>query len=218
MAKKSRVARPKGELERELREQLVLLQHDCSSFDSGLEAIGKRIALSLRVLLHHHGNSQALLEQLGLRNGHFYDSAGALNPRNLLTECNLVMYQVSSNGGRYLPLVAAGAPPIPPRLVPFAEWWNKPVLKDNKGRFLNRRELVGNVADTDGGAHVDPSLEEAYMDLSRHNSLGWVFQNNDITEPIKGRPELACMRQVAHEVLLTLCRRHPKAFAPKTIA
>jgi hypothetical protein len=218
MRKKSRIARPKGELERELQEQIELLQHACSSFDTGLEAIGKHIALSLRILLHHRGNSQALLEQLGLRNGYFYDTAGALNPRNLLTECNLVLFQLGPEGAKYRPLVAAGDPPVPPRLVPFAEWWNEPVLKDNKGRFSSRRELVGNVADTDGGAHVDPELEEAYMDLSRNNSLGWVFQSYDITEPLKGRPELACMRQIAHEVVLTLRRRHPKAFASEPTA
>jgi hypothetical protein len=213
MVKKSRVPRPKGELERELREQIALLQHACLSFDSGLEAIGKHIALSLRVLLHHRGNSQALLAQLGLRNGYFFDTAGVLNPRNLLTECNLVMHQWSADGAKYVPLVAAGEPPAPPRLVAFSEWWNDPVRKDNKGHFLSRRELVSNVADTDGGAHVDPELEEAYMDLSRNNSLGWLFQRNDITGSLKGRPELACMRQIAHEVLLTL-RRQPKALGP----
>lgn len=212
MAKSARVARPKGEIERELIEQVNLLEHACSSYDSGLEAIGKHIALSLRVLLHHRGSSQALLEQLGLRNGHFYDTAGPLNPRNMLTECNLVMIRHSEGVVRYLPLVAAGEAPKPPRLIPFATWWNEPVLKDNRRRLLSRRELVGNVADTDGGAHVDPELEESYMDLSRNNSLGWVFQNNDIMEPLKGRPELACMRQIAEEVMLTLRRRHPRAF------
>lgn len=212
MAKKARVARRKGEIEQELKEQVGLLQHACSSYDSGYEAIGKHIALSLRVLLHHSGSSQALLEQLGLRNGHFYDTAGPLNARNMLTECNLVIVQQNEGQARYLPLVAAGGAPIPPRLASFPTWWNEPVLKDNRGRLLSRRELVGNVADTDGGAHVDPELEERYMDLSRNNSLGWIFQNNDIMEPLKGRPELACMRQIAEEVILTLTRRCPKAF------
>ena len=119
-------------------------------------------------------------------------------------------------GAEYLPLVAAGELPFPPKLVPFADWWNEPVLKDGKSRLLSRRELVANVADTDGGAHVDPELDEAYMELSRNNSLGWVFQGDDATEPLKGRPELACMRQIAHEVLLTLRRRYPKLFASES--
>lgn len=212
MKKQSRISRPKGELERELGDQVALLQHACESYDSGLEAIGKHIALSLRVLLHHHGKSQALLEQLGLRNAHFYDTAGALNPRNLLTECNLVMYRIGPDGGHCLPKIAAGEMPGKTRLVPFATWWNEPVLKDNKGRLLSRRELVANVADTDGGAHVDPELEEAYMELSRRNSLAWTFQLGDVSEPFKGRPELACMRQIAHEVILTLRRNSPASF------
>lgn len=197
MTKKSRVARSKKELERELKEQIALLENACASFDSGLEPIGKHIALSLRVLLHQSGRAQSLLEQLGLRNGYYYDTAGKLNPRNMLTECNLVMHQITSDGARYLPLAAATGDLGGTKLVPFAEWWNAPVLKDNKGRIFNRRELVLNVADTDGGAHVDPTLDEAYMDLSRNNSLGWEFQSNGLTTPMEGRPELACMRQIA---------------------
>lgn len=212
MSKKGRVARPKGELERELRDQLALLEHACSSFDGGLEAVGRHLAMSLRVLLHEHGNSRALLEQLGLRTGRFVDSAGGIDPRNLLPQCNLVILEGTASEGRYVPLVAGGDFTVFSRLVPFEVWWNEHVLRDGQGRLFNRRTLVGHVADTDGGAHVDPELEEGYMALSRSNSLGWTFQSADVLEPFRRRPELACMRQIAEEVLLTLRRRHPKAF------
>lgn len=91
---------------------------------------------------------------------------------------------------------------MPMRSVPFTSWWCDPVLKDVKGRKFSRLDLVSHVADTDGGAHVDPSLDEAYMALSRQNSLGWVL--GDGRTPLEGRPELACARQIAHEVLTTL--------------
>jgi len=204
MAKPKRVQRSKDELKKELREQLLLLRHSCQAFDGGLEAVGKHLSLSLRVLLHHHGRSRALLDQLGLRSGRFLDSAGPLNPRNLLTECNLVGMRMTSEGASYLALVSMGGGPLPLRPTPFVEWWNEPVLKDNRGRKFSRRELVLNVADTDGGAHVDPELEEKYMALSRENSLGWVFTNGDVQSALSGRPELACMRQIAHEVLSTI--------------
>lgn len=211
---KRRASRPKGELEQELREQLQLLLHACESFDSGLEAIGKHIALTLRVLLHHHGTSRALLEQLGLRNIRFYDSAGKLNPKNMLPECNLIVLSVNTqSGGKYIPLVAAGDPPRPPVKVAFVDWWNLPVLKDSSDRKFNRREIIGHVANTDGGAHVDPELDEAYMALSRSNSLGWVFTNGSVKKAFDGRPELACVRQIAHEVILTLREYAPKYFA-----
>lgn len=204
MAKPARVQRSKNELKGELKEQLQLLQHSCQAYDNGLEPVGKHISLSLRVLLHHHGKSRSLLDQLGLRSGRFLDSAGPLNPRNLLSECNLVCTLMTVGGASYHPLVKMDARPLPLRPVPFVDWWNEPVLKDNRGRTFARRELVLNVADTDGGAHVDPELEEKYMALSRENSLGWMFTKGDMQSSLSGRPELACMRQIAHEVLSTI--------------
>jgi len=204
MTKPKRIKRAKDELKKELGEQLQLLRHSCQAFDNGFETIGKHISLSLRVLLHHHGQSRALLDQLGYRSGRFLDSAGPLNPGNLLTECNLVAMRLSNTGANYLPLIATGGSPFPMRPIPFVDWWNEPVLKDDRGRTFCRRELVLNVADTDGGAHVDPELEEAYMALSRENSLGWVFNNGKVESALTGRPELACMRQIAHEILSTI--------------
>jgi hypothetical protein len=204
MTKPKRVQRPKEELKRELIEQVALLRHSCQAFDNGLEAVGKYIALSLRVLLHDHRQSRALLDQLGLRSGRYLTSAPPLNHRNIATECNLVAMQLSDTGARYLPLVATGGGPMGLQPIPFVNWWNDPVLKDNQGRNFCRRELVLHVADTDGGAHVDPELDEAYMAISRENSLGWSFSNGRSTTPLDGRPELICMRQIAHEVLSTI--------------
>lgn len=76
------------------------------------------------------------------------------------------------------------------------------VIKDNVGHTFCRRELVMHVADTDGGTHVDRELDASYMRLSRENSPGWVFSNGTVQSAFRGRPELACMRQIANEVLL----------------
>ena len=42
------------------------------------------------------------------------------------------------------------------------------------------------------------------MALSRQNSIGGTFQRGQLTLPLEGRIELACMRQIAHEVLSTI--------------
>lgn len=210
MSRPKRIQRPKDELKQELIDQLQLLKHSCKAFDNGLEVVAKHISLSLRVLLHHRGQSRSLLDQLGLRCGRYLSSAPPLNPANLLTESNLIVMHVGTTGARYLPLIAAGGLPTPLQPVPFSEWWNNPVLKDNHGRMFCRRELVLNVADTDGGAHVDPELDEAYMAISRKNSLGWVFSAADGDCAPSGRPELACMRQIAHELLCTIYRSAPE--------
>ncbi|MGT2508510.1 hypothetical protein [Cupriavidus basilensis] len=212
MAKRgNRVARSKQDLQRELRDQIELLQDACERYDAGKEAAGKHIALSLRVLLNHHGKSQALLEQLGLRAGKYLDSAGPLNPKNLMTDCNLTLIEMTKNGARYRPLVAAGGGPYSGQ-EDFTFWWTEPVLKDNAGRKMSRFDIVSHVANTDGGAHVDADLDEAYMALSRQNSLGWSFSSGDVVKALQGRPELACIRQIAHELLTTLLQRAPEYF------
>lgn len=215
MSRRQRIRRSRDDLRRELIDQLGLLRLACQSYDSGFEASGKHIALSLRLLLHHHGQSRALLEQLGLRGNRFLDTAGPLNPCNMLSECSFIVMQAQVSAasqveGRYFPAVTIGGPPTPVRWIPFVDWWNDPVLKDSAGRKFNRRELIGHVANTDGGAHVDPELDEAYMALSRANSFGWVIGNGNVVKAFEGRPELACMRQIAHETLTSLHEKAPE--------
>lgn len=127
-----------------------------------------------------------------------------VTPTYGLTECKLVVMRFSDSGGSYLPKVAVGGGHLPMRAIPFVEWWNDAVLKDSQGRTFCRRELVLHVADTDGGAHVDPELDEAYMAISRQNSLGWVSVKGGSVSALTGRPELSCMRQIAHELLCTI--------------
>ncbi len=205
MAKQKRVQRPREDLENELREQIRLLKSACATYDAGLESMAKHIALVLRVLIHHHGQSRSLLEQLGLLGGmRFYDTARSLKPENMMTESTLTIMELSDKGGRFVPrFIQEQRQPADIPRIPIAEWWNKFVIKDEKGSLFNRRLLVLNVADTDGGAHVDPELEEAYMELSRKNSLGWTFTDGNITKALKG-PELACIRQIAEEVLMSM--------------
>lgn len=203
MAKKKRIKRSKSDLLNELNEQVTLLIHACHSFDSGLQPIAKHIALSLRALLHHQGQSRALLEQLGLRNKNFLDTAGDLDPKNILSSNNLCVMTIDGEQSQYLPSCSVGVNPRKERWLTFPQWWNNTVIKDTQGRHFNRRQLILNVADTDGGAHIDPELDEAYMDLSRNNSLGWIISDGNIEQPFPP-PTMACIRQIAHEVIETL--------------
>lgn len=101
----------------------------------------------------------------------------------------------------------------------FDQWWNCEVVRDLKGLTFCRRELILDIANTDGGAHVDPGLEERYLEFSRKNSLGWNFSANGKDWQAIPSPHLACMRQISHEVLITLQRTAPWAFiAPYTFS
>jgi len=103
-----------------------------------------------------------------------------------------------------VPLIETGGNADKEKMIPFEEWWTEPVLKDSKQNCFSRRDLVSHVANTDGGAHVDSDFTEAYMALSRQNSIGVTFERGNLILPIEGRIELGCMRQIAHEVLATL--------------
>lgn len=215
----AKIKRSPADLRLEFREQIEILRNLCSQYDQGLEVIGKTISASLRVLLLNRGRSRSLFSQLGLLHTlRYVDSAGTLAPNIISPRCTLIATAVGDNHGRYLPLVATPFRNKPPQLRRFPQWWSAPVL-EVRSLFFSRERLICEVAETDGGAHVDPSLFENYFEFSRNNSLGSKFvQGSSIQDIVNqmatdrgtdfgGRPELCCMRQIAHEILSTLHRR-----------
>ena len=60
------------------------------------------------------------------------------------------------------------------------------------------------VANKEGGAHIDPKLDQTYANLSRFNSLGWKAVISGVDQDFKNTPVLPSIRQITHEVLKTL--------------
>lgn len=203
--KEARIKKTRSEMLRELSEQLDLLNDACEKFDQGKKHYGKTIAVILRILLYEYKQSKSLLEQLGFRN-YFYDTAGKINDKNYLTENNLLIMKITNVDGsakaEYIPKLDAN--PNRTSRIKFVEWWGMPVLRDNKRRCFSRRDLIKHVADTDGGAHVDVDLVQEFHELSRDNSLGWIMFDGESSQPFDERPELACLRQIAYEVLISI--------------
>jgi len=191
------------ELKQHLNEHIEFLKLSAQSFDNGFEAEAKRLAVSLRVLLHDTPQSASLLGQLTLKN-QFWDSALPEDAGSVLSHSGLVVQVLSTTeGARHqayldeLPVATCAG------FVPFDGWWRDPVLVDQQGREISRKDLVLWIANKDGGAHVDPQLNATYADLSRNNSLGWVQESTSGSRPVRAA-ELAAVRQIAHEVLKTL--------------
>jgi hypothetical protein len=63
------------DLQAHLDEQLGFLERSAAAFDQGYEDEAKRLAVTLRVLLHETTQSHSLLVQLGRRHGAFLDTA-----------------------------------------------------------------------------------------------------------------------------------------------
>lgn len=93
--------------------------------------------------------------------------------------------------------------------VPFDQWWDAPVFIDRDRNSLTRKQLILIAANQDGGAHVDPALDDTYARLSKKNSLNLIAVEDGQARPMDG-PERAAIRQIAHEVLKTLKQGYGK--------
>lgn len=201
--------RSEAELLSHLKEQLAFLRASAASFDSGFEGEAKRLATVIRVLVHDTVRSRALLSQLGLLGVvRFVDTAVPINPRNLLPTEGLVMLRVvagEASSAVYIPPLGDGPPERYGRTRTFNAWWTTPVTKLRDGRLLSRRDYVLPVANSEGGAHVDPKITPMFDEFLRRNPFGWEWEmEGGPAHPVAGNAALAAVRQIAYEVEETL--------------
>lgn len=211
--KHPRVKKTKAELLEDLAEQIELLTTYCEAFDAGKHSMVKPMSASLKVLLYgDKGKSLALLHQLGLRQRRFIDTAQPIPNGSTFAQCQLAGIYVPPDSHKvaYVPLLSDLPHPI--LRTAFADWWaTMPVVRDMQGRTFTRLELVQEVRDTDGGAHLDAELNERYADFKSGRYMGWKVRTPEGLNSIQ-HPHLACLRQITHEVVLTLQEIVPEQF------
>lgn len=188
------------DLREHLREQTPFLRASADSYDNGFEAEAKRMAVALRVLLHHTSKATSLLSQLNLAQRNFWDTSDPAGLRGINPYSGLLSISSGPAGTKFIAPLDDDT--TPGRQLPFDEWWNQTVFIDNQGRHISRKMVVLTAANQDGGAHVDPALDAVYADLAKNNSLNW-FSGGQTPAPIPA-PERAAIQQIAHEVLKTL--------------
>lgn len=138
----------------------------------------------------------------------FEDTCGPISPRLVMTSGALAVPSTNPAWGDWVPLYERRTPG-PRDLLdrtpkPFDRWWSEAVIEDGAKHTFSRRKFVLGLANQDGGGHVDPALDEDYAAISRENSLGWEHASSPHPgtpgSPVSS-PVLACVRQVAHEVI-----------------
>jgi len=193
------VSQSQDDLKRLLKEHYGFLLASSESYDRGSLAEAKRLAVSIRVLVHDTPASVSLLGQLGMKGCLFIDTATERPQPVIRTSyAGLVGVFLGQVSSKYLPHLDSGKS----MAVTFEQWWNAPIIIDFAQREITRRRLILAVVNKDGGAHVDPELDDIYADLSRSNSMGQMYSSDGPWEPLIG-VEHASVRQVAHEVLRT---------------
>ncbi len=194
-----KVPQSREDLEKHLSNTLYFIESSSSSFDRGFEQEAKRLATSVRVLVHDTRSSHSLLKQLDKKGIKFYDSCRPEHEESVVYH-GLIGRFLGQSSKNIVPNLDVDTP----QLTDFDTWWNGCVIRDNQGNRFSRKDLILAVADQDGGAHVDPTLNKQYAQLSRENTLGWMSQKSGGNwEQDKG-PESATVRQIAHELLKTL--------------
>jgi len=206
LASSPRVPQSTSELEQHLADHISFLKLSADAYDQGMDGEAKRLAVSVRVLCHDTASSHSLLGQLGSLSKRFVSTAIPYDPRNVSTHNGLAM--VAAKGRETIYIAMLDGTPYRKR-VPFADWWAEVVFVDDRKAKLSRKDLILAVVNQDGGAHVDPGLNETYARLSRHNSLGWVIQSRKEELPIPNA-ERAAVRQIAHELLISLVPDYKK--------
>jgi hypothetical protein len=190
------------DLERAFGEQWRVLRKSCNAYDSGDMAEAKRIAAALRTFLHDTRKSRSLLQQLGMKDILFFDTAQDIDERNLLPTFGLVFVASTPSGGSYIPPLNL---PLARQvwMLPFDHWWSKVVVRVPNELDLRRSDLVLMMANQDGGAHVDASIDERYYKLTREHVGGWSVATQAGNVTLDGI-EAASVRQIAQEVLSSL--------------
>ena len=198
------------ELEGHLKEQLQFLMTSANLYDKGNKSEAKRLAVTIRLLLHDTRDSISLLSQLGYKDKLFLDTSNyevyKKTPWDVLVYTGLIGTSLVpyENKIEFIPILV----PREDNSIQWREfelWWKMVVIKDTLGTTFSRRDLILNMANKDGGAHVDPVIKLEYAALTRQNSLGVTGQVGKFQQPRPiPHPEKAAVRQIAHEVLSSL--------------
>lgn len=180
-------------------EEIEMLRDVCDNFDGGDEKTARSLAVILRILFHETKNSKSLWRQVKqYKNIYFYSLSDLYSPANLVSSWTLLMMEIENGRIRYVADLASGNKRT--FFFTFEDWWNE-IIFDDKQHVYTRRDIVLFVANQDGGAHVDPEIDEKYAKLKYQNSLGWV--DVDGNKPLNN-PIYQAIRVIAQEVLISI--------------
>jgi hypothetical protein len=203
-ARPARVARTPEQREAAIRSQLGFLVRSCAAFDQGATDESRRIANAVW-MLSSELSARSLKGMLfpNTSNLHLGNRPGVL----LLSPAGLVMMRMVAGapGSGFVARLdqAVGHDVVSER---FQDWWNWPAF-DGGGRRFSRMEVVREMRHTDGGAHIDPSLDADYEALLRYTA-GMTFMNGS-SQQVEIPPSNyadATVRQIAHELLRAVQR------------
>jgi hypothetical protein len=188
----------------QLNRQLGFLETSCREYDAGNHDEAIRIATALRVMFHHTANSTSLLVHLGATSIKMLSTAGKRtreHPRGYWPPLVHIDIDVAQKTISARPTF--NDRPAAHRMLPFSAWWEGEVIYAADHRRIKRKSLVLDAANKDGGAHVDANVPPGYGFFLDGAGFSFAVEpvNGPRTESHLVNAHLACLRQIAYEVL-----------------
>ncbi len=210
-----KVPRDQRELAVLFNEHLDFLRSSAAAYDAGKFHESKRIAASIRLLVHDTSQSKSLLLQLGRKSEKFLNTSVPINENELTSQSGLTVTMIGAGEAsmHYHPMLDDSYGST--KLVDFNEWWEGIVFVDQLKNKFSRQDLILKMANEDGGSHVDPGLTEKYHKLTRENSMGGLITDQDGQWKAIEGPERAAIRQIGHEFLKTFDASYAPPVTPK---
>ena len=208
----------KSVLLEQLDEQLYFIEKSIIDYATN-EIEAKRVAINIRVLVHDTKNSVSLLNQLHAKGIGFVNTNAHKN-----SFANWKLNKVTMSGGvfnektPYIGIVGKEVTgnsegivikyfPIYQEwknyhsIIDFNSWWNSEIYDNRNGYTLTRKKLILNVANKDGGAHID-ELEPGYNSFKNKNILQ--FKVNGTLQGFDNIPAYPAVMQIAWELLTSI--------------
>ncbi|MCF8304095.1 MAG: hypothetical protein K9I94_12525 [Bacteroidales bacterium] len=184
-----------------LKNQLRFINLSCKSFDKGFLEESLRLSVCIRVIFHNTRNSTSILKHLDKENINVLSSCGE-NRNEDVQNATFLESLIMFEGGKGLRPMLNDGPAWCYEEIYFSEWWNQIVLITNEGQDkFSRKSLILNLANKDGGAHVDENLD---LDYERLKDGYWIYPNEVDGEEIDTKfedPHYLHVRQIAWEIL-----------------
>ncbi|MTH14146.1 hypothetical protein [Flavobacterium sp. LC2016-01] len=204
------------ELLQHLKEQIYFIEKCIEDYDKN-EIEAKRVATHIRTLVHDTSISISLLKQLNLKErmyintnvpknafaywkvSHIGMSGGTIN--NQTPYIGIVGKEVYGNSDgsisiKYFPIYKEWKDFSPS--MDFDTWWNAEIYDNRNGDVLTRKGLILNVANKDGGAHID-NLKQEYRSFKKNDIIQ--FKVNENLQGFDNIPAYPAVIQIAWELL-----------------
>lgn len=181
--------------------QLRFIRNSAASYDRGDLEEARRISTAIAILIDtRRDDNPSLLRLLDLeKHIPLLSTGNPLMKGNLIGSSSLTEVQWTKDGRvRHVPIIYTDdVQQI--NGFEFVNSWLDGVIMAQGDECINRRKLLREMRDTDGGAHVDAKRKGFYRRVVENNLASVYVDDN----PVRNI-ELAAMRQLAYEIETSL--------------